>query len=282
MKVPLNDINKDKVSNKEDKVRIHFFDKDKYHTIEEIEKQYKERIEHLLKSYLSDEQKAKEKEKLESNMSRDPRRTDIVYDNNETALKNMGVANRLDYIARFQKDDFLTHPYVLEWSDYIPTTWVHFVQGDITELPVDAIVNAANGSLFGGGGVDEAIHKAAGPKLLEECKKIRKDMYPDGLPTGDAVTTKGYNLPAKYIIHTVGPIWEGGGKDEEFLLYKSYFNCLFEAKDHNINSIAFPEISTGAYGFPKEKARPIAKKAIEDFIQNFPGVIKEIIFVEYK
>ena len=264
----------------EGNIRVYYFDKDKYHSIEEIEDQYKKRIEFLMKSDKSEEQKAKEKEKLESNMIIDPRRTGIVYGSKERSLKNLKVANHLDDIAR-NNDSFLTHPYVLEWPDEIPTTWVHFYETDITKLSVDAVVNAANSTLMGGGGVDGAIHKAAGPKLLQECKEIRKELYPDGLPTGDAVTTKGYNLPAKYIIHTVGPVWQGGENDEEFLLYKCYFNSLFEAMDKKVKTIAFPEISTGAYGYPKEKARPVAKKAINDFLQKYPGVIEEIIFVKY-
>jgi O-acetyl-ADP-ribose deacetylase (regulator of RNase III) len=146
-------------------------------------------------------------------------------------------------------------------------------KGDITKLHVDAIVNAANTSLLGGGGVDGAIHRAAGKELLDECRTL------NGCKTGEAKTTKGYNLPARFVIHTVGPVWHGGGNNEETLLYNAYANSLAQALSHGIKTIAFPNISTGVYHFPKERAAQIAIQAVRDFDSKHPNAVDEILFV---
>ena len=139
---------------------------------------------------------------------------------------------------------------------------IKLVDADITTLQVDAIVNAANNSLLGGGGVDGAIHRAAGSGLLQECRRLH------GCATGDARITKGYNLPAQFVIHTVGPVWQGGSSGEEDLLAGCYQKCFKLARENNLRTIAFPAISTGVYGFPKKKAAFIAvretRKALSD------------------
>ena len=149
---------------------------------------------------------------------------------------------------------------------------IKIVKEDITQLKVDAIVNAANSTLLGGGGVDGAIHKAAGPLLLEECRKL------NGCKTGDAKITQGYNLPAKFVIHTVGPIWNGGNYNEDEFLAKCYHNSLQLAVENNIRTIAFPAISTGVYRFPMEQAAQIAIKTTIKFL-NSNKSIEKVIFV---
>jgi len=151
------------------------------------------------------------------------------------------------------------------------------VQGDITEMETDAIVNAANPSLMGGGGVDGAIHRKGGPKILEECKRIRATEYPDGLPTGKAVITTGGNLKAKYVIHTVGPVWRDGNHGEPELLAEAYSNSLKLAVSKGLKTIAFPSISTGAYGYPIEKACRVALKTVKDFLEKEDKLDKVVL-----
>ena len=142
----------------------------------------------------------------------------------------------------------------------MPDVGVSLVRGDITERPFDAIVNAANTWLIPGGGVDGAIHRAAGPSLLAECRALH------GCKTGQAKITKGYRLPARHVIHTVGPVWAGGGRGEDALLASCYRSSLALARAHDVRTIAFPSISTGAYRFPIERASRIAVRAIREFL----------------
>ena len=149
---------------------------------------------------------------------------------------------------------------------------ISLITGDITKLKVDAIVNAANNSLLGGGGVDGAIHRAAGPKLLDACRTI------GGCPTGEARITPGFNLPAHFVIHTVGPVWRGGNHNEEALLRACYIQSLKLGTENQCFTIAFPNISTGIYGFPRQRAAEIAIGAVQDFIRSSPPLIN-VVFV---
>ncbi|WP_081159078.1 O-acetyl-ADP-ribose deacetylase [Niastella populi] len=153
---------------------------------------------------------------------------------------------------------------------------ITLIKGDITKMKVDAVVNAANSSLLGGGGVDGAIHRAGGPAILEECRQIRAKQ--GGCDTGEAVITTGGQLPAKYVIHTVGPVWNNGNKGEPELLAKCYHNSLQLAVEHGAKTIAFPNISTGVYRFPKPNAAEIAIKAVQQFLAN-DNNITEVYFV---
>jgi len=155
---------------------------------------------------------------------------------------------------------------------------IRIVKGDITKVAADAIVNAANHTLMGGGGVDGAIHRKGGPKILEECKKIRAIDWPHGLPTGKAVVTTGGNLKAKHVIHTVGPVWRGGSDDESGLLAEAYVNSMRLAVINKLRIIAFPSISTGAYGYPVQEASRIALTTIRRFLETVDS-LDEIIFI---
>lgn len=153
---------------------------------------------------------------------------------------------------------------------------IELIQGDITTLAVDAIVNAANSTLLGGGGVDGAIHRKGGPAILEECMAIRARQ--GGCDTGEAVYTTGGNLPARFVIHTVGPVWQGGSQREPELLASCYSNSLQIAHSLGLKSIAFPNISTGVYGYPKHLAAPIALQTVQAFAQS-PSSIRQVLFV---
>lgn len=152
-------------------------------------------------------------------------------------------------------------------------------QGDLTDQAVDAIVNAANSSLLGGGGVDGAIHRRGGPAILEACRALRKTRYPAGLPTGEAVLTTAGALPARHVIHTVGPVWDGNAGEAARLLAAAYRNVLTCARDHGLRTVAFPSISTGAYGYPIDRAAPIALETTHGFVQQHPDAFGEIRFV---
>jgi O-acetyl-ADP-ribose deacetylase (regulator of RNase III) len=157
-------------------------------------------------------------------------------------------------------------------------TRVRIVQGDVTAQDVDAIVNAANSSLLGGGGVDGAIHRWGGPQMDEECRALRRERWPEGLPTGKAVITGGGRLKARHVIHTVGPVWRGGDQGEPVELAECYTSSLTLAKENRLKSVAFPSISTGAYGYPIEAASRIALKTVKEFVEK-KAWPPEVIFV---
>ncbi|HEX7119346.1 MAG TPA: O-acetyl-ADP-ribose deacetylase [Longimicrobiales bacterium] len=161
----------------------------------------------------------------------------------------------------------------------IGTARLALVQGDITEQRVDAVVNAANSSLMGGGGVDGAIHRRGGPAILAACREIRRTRWPDGLPTGEAVVTTAGELPARRVIHTVGPVWRGGGAGEPERLAAAYRNSLERAREEGLRTVAFPSISTGAYGYPTERAAAIALRAVAAALEAHPDAFDEVRFV---
>jgi O-acetyl-ADP-ribose deacetylase (regulator of RNase III) len=156
------------------------------------------------------------------------------------------------------------------------------VQGDITDQDVDSLVNAANSGLMGGGGVDGAIHEKGGPEILEECRRIRRNEWPAGLPAGKAVMTTGGLLKAKHVIHTVGPVWAGGRRGEPAALADCYVSSLRTAAQNGVPSVAFPSISTGAYGYPIQQASRIALKTVKDFLerQGGPSEVTFVLFSE--
>lgn len=176
----------------------------------------------------------------------------LMFPQNSATLKTVG---KLSANFLFMQNEFLNGSVVV-------------VAGDITRENADAIVNAANSSLLGGGGVDGAIHRAGGKQILEECRRLRQNEFPQGLPTGEAVITSGGNLPARFVIHTVGPVYgQNGGRDAE-LLKACYRNSLQIAAQNNLESIAFPSISTGAFYYPKPKAAACASLAIKEFLSQ--------------
>jgi O-acetyl-ADP-ribose deacetylase (regulator of RNase III) len=164
-------------------------------------------------------------------------------------------------------------------SRLIGSTRLRLVQGDITEQDTDAIVNAANSALLGGGGVDGAIHRRGGPEILAECRALRAARFPQGLPTGEAAATTAGALPARRVIHTVGPIWRGGADDEAELLASAYRNSLAQARLEQLRTIAFPSVSTGAYGYPAEEAARVALRTVTAEISAHPDALDEVRFV---
>jgi O-acetyl-ADP-ribose deacetylase (regulator of RNase III) len=156
-------------------------------------------------------------------------------------------------------------------------TVLKIIQGDITKIPVDAIVNAANAKLAGGGGVDGAIHRAGGPSIMKELDEIREKQ--GGCPTGQCVVTRAGKLPAQWVIHAVGPVWKGGKHNEDELLGSAYYQSLLAARQAGAKTVSFPNISTGVYGYPKERAAQIAIQTVSNFVKENPDVFEEILFV---
>lgn len=167
---------------------------------------------------------------------------------------------------------------MVQYEFQVGKTTLRLIKGDITDIATDAIVNAANSSLLGGGGVDGAIHYKGGPQILEECKKIRATECPGGLSTGKVVITSGGNLKVKRVIHTVGPVWHGGDNGEPELLKATYLNCLRLAVSEGLRTVAFPSISTGAYGYPVGKASFVALRAVKEFLEK-EARLTEVVFV---
>jgi O-acetyl-ADP-ribose deacetylase len=163
----------------------------------------------------------------------------------------------------------------------IAGTTLRVVQGDITDQRVDAVVNAANSTLLGGGGVDGAIHRRGGPAILAACREVRRTRYPDGLPTGDAVATTAGDLPARWVIHTVGPVWQGGEAGEAGLLASAYRSSLERAREMGARSVAFPSISTGVFGYPLAEAAPLALSTIAAYLLEHPDTIDEVRVVAF-
>jgi len=161
----------------------------------------------------------------------------------------------------------------------IGRTRLRLIKGDITAQDVDAIVNAANSSLLGGGGVDGAIHRRGGPSILAECRELRRTRFPDGMPPGEAVVTTAGDLPAKRVIHTVGPIWAGGERGEPEVLAAAYTSSLTQAREKGLRTIAFPSISTGAYGYPVDAAAAVAIDTVRRYITAHPDAFDEVRFV---
>jgi O-acetyl-ADP-ribose deacetylase (regulator of RNase III) len=180
------------------------------------------------------------------------------------------VSNQHGYVARGRLMTFM--------SFQVGRAVLQLIRGDITDVEADAIVNAANSKLMGGGGVDGTIHRRGGPRILEECKKIRATEWPEGLPTGKAVITSGGNLKAKNVIHTVGPVWRGGNHGEAALLAQAYQNSLKLAAFKGLKTIAFPSISAGAYGYPVEDASRVAVKTVKEFLAK-EDKLDKVIFV---
>ena len=167
----------------------------------------------------------------------------------------------------------------MEYEIRIGRTRITFIQGDITKQETGAIVNAANSSLMGGGGVDGAIHRAGGPEILEECEKIVNKCGP--CPPGHSVITSGGKLRASYVVHTVGPVWHGGGRKEPKILASAYRKSLETARNMGVNSLSFPSISTGAYAYPVDKAARVAIRAVADFVREEPfGEVRFVLFSE--
>ena len=168
---------------------------------------------------------------------------------------------------------------IMNVSVRVASSEVRLVQGDITEQDIDAIVNAANSTLMGGGGVDGAIHRRGGPAILEECRRIRGTTHTEGLPAGEAVITTGGMLPARRVIHTVGPIWRDGRSNEAEILASAYRNSLHAAAEEGLRTIAFPSISTGAYGYPTEQAARVALRTVIAEIKDRHDAFDEVRFV---